>query len=207
MLTLDVVIVLALLRWRPKGREPILAIGPRQTRLRAVAVLVAWLFVGIPAGCAIGVCPDSSLTDAGDILGDGQTVVLRPETWIGKRFPLLRYIEDARTRLRQGERPLRERLAEGDWVVILYRHNCGKCQEKMPEYRELATRAAIDSTSPRVALIEVPPYGDGIALSMLHDGECFFGRLTNENVEWFVETPVEAFIRSGRSSSPREQSL
>jgi hypothetical protein len=120
---------------------------------------------------------------------------LSQRKWIGKRFPLLPFIEDAPGQSQPGERPLRERLAEGDWIVVLYHHDCPKCQEKMPRYGELANRAAFDSTAPQVALIEIPPYGETNALPILADSGYALGRLRDSN-KWLVETPLDLFLRS-----------
>jgi hypothetical protein len=45
---------------------------------------------------------ETTLSDAGEIIGDGKIVVLEPEKWIGKRFPLLDYI-DIGDRLKEGK--------------------------------------------------------------------------------------------------------
>ena len=76
--TLDLAIVASLLRWRP--REPLFAANIRQVLTRAVAVLVIWLSVGVPAAYAMGSYTDTTLSDAGEVIGNGKIVVLRPET-------------------------------------------------------------------------------------------------------------------------------
>ena len=87
--------------------------------------VLLWLSLGIPAAFAMSSYTDTTLSDAGEIIGDGKTVVLEPEKWIGKRFPLLDYID------------IGDKLKEGSWVVVLYHHDCPKCKEAMPKYEEL----------------------------------------------------------------------
>ena len=134
--TLDLGIVLSLLYWRPTGRGAWFAIGrttgwgpsrfsrndtgtvplPHTACVRVVGVLAAWLVVGLPAAYAMTSYTPTTLSDAGDVIGDGKVVVLEPEKWIGKRFPLLDYID------------IGDRLKQGKWLVLLYHHDCPKCQ-------------------------------------------------------------------------------
>jgi len=187
--TLDTVAVLALLRWRPAGMASSMLVPSRAFALRSTAVTLAWLSVGLPAAVAMGTYQPAVLAEDGVVMGDGNLVILEPEEWTGKRFPLLPFIEDSPGKLKPGERPLRERLAEGNWIVVLYHHDCPKCQESMPEYEKLAHGSAADPKAPRVALIEVPPYGNTNSLKLSSDAPCAFARLSDGN-EWFVQTPV-----------------
>ena len=56
-------------------------------------------------------------------LAHGSVVVLKPEAWVGKRFPLIGYIELDLT--------LAE-LSKGCWLVALYRHDCSHCKDVVP---------------------------------------------------------------------------
>jgi hypothetical protein len=77
----------------------------------------------------MGTYQAASLSEYGFILGRGNLVILEPGKWTGKRFPLLPYVEDAPRQLQQRQRPLRQRLAEGDWRVVLFHHDCPICRE------------------------------------------------------------------------------
>ena len=185
---LDLAILASLLRWRPK--ESCFTIQ------RATVVLVIWLLVGVPAAFVMGSYTNAKLSDAGKIIGDGKVVVIEPEKWIGKRFPLLPYIEDIPGTLKSGQPLLRKRLTEGEWIVMLYHYDCPKCLEEIPRYEALAhCSAADDLTVPQVLLVEVPPYSDGQAVGLSPDTPCALGRLSNKN-EWFVETPAVFRIRN-----------
>ena len=68
--------------------------------LRMVGVLVAWLVADLPAACAMTNYTPTTPSDAGDVIGGGKVVVLEPAKWIGKRFPLLDYIDIGDTLVR-----------------------------------------------------------------------------------------------------------
>jgi hypothetical protein len=99
-------------------------------------------------------------------------VVLSPEQWIGAELPIADLIDVD--------------LSRGEWVVLLHRHDCPACQEKVPKYEQRATAGE------RVALIEVPPYGD-VSRQIK---ACHYGRLRADH-NWFVETPIEIRLRDG----------
>lgn len=192
--TLDLAIVASLLYWRPKGASGA-EICHRLTRV-AVA-LVIWMAVGIPAGYAMTSCMTTILSDAGEIASDGKTVVLQPEKWSGKRFPLLPYIEDhsGHSITKLTERPLQERLAEGKWLVLLYHNDCHKCQEVLRCLQRITRELNVQ----QVALIEVPPYVEHVE----HSGTSRFtgitllhARLANTR-EWFVECPIGLLLDKG----------
>jgi hypothetical protein len=177
--TLDVALVAALLRWRPNGLSDIKF---RQLAKRTACVLLAWLSVGLPAAYAMGTYSDTILSDAGEVIGDGRIVVLEPETWIGKRFPLLDYID------------IGDRLAEGRWFVLLYHNDCPDCRRAI---RNLSRKMTPGRDNPRVALIEVPPYGNANAKIRLSETSFVHGRLRDER-EWFVVTPAHLELNAGK---------
>ena len=200
--TLDVAIVISLLHWRPRplpspfwrgdGGEGSHAISFASV----VGVLFLWLSAGIPAGYAMGSYTDTTLSDAGEIIGDGKIVVLEPEKWIGKRFPLLPFVEDCPGRLPANESLLRERLTEGEWLAVLYHHDCPRCREAIPRYKELARRSVDNPMARQVVMIEAPPFDDRDPLPLVSDMRCALGRLSNVK-GWFVEGPVEVVCSYG----------
>jgi hypothetical protein len=186
---LDMSVVMLLLRWRP--RCSFFSVG------RAVSALLAWLSMGLPAAFAMVSYSPAILSDAGEVRGNGKVVVLEPENWRGQAFPLLPYIADDKgmLQLQAGKRPLRERLVEGNWIVVLYHHDCPKCRRVVRNLSHGASTARIDA---RVVLIEMPPYGDqGEGLTPSSPGmERIIGRLNDGN-EWFATTPVVIRLKGG----------
>jgi len=41
--------------------------------------------------------------------------VLEPETWVGKKLPILQHID------------IGEKLSRGNWLILLYHHDCPDC--------------------------------------------------------------------------------
>jgi hypothetical protein len=154
--------------------------GQQATRLGAMAILAVFPLAGPPAAYVMGSYVEPTLSEAGDITGDGKTVVLDPERWLGKRFPLLPFID------------IGGRLEKGDWLVILYRHDCPRCRAAL---RELS-RIAREAHASRVALIEMPPHANAED-AVDCPGVTFARGALRDTVDWFVETPVVLRTKNG----------
>jgi hypothetical protein len=122
----------------------------------------------------------STLTQGDEaIADDGGLIVLEPDEWIGKPFPLTRHLSP----------PIS--LDKGHWVLLLYHYDCPHCQEAVPKY-ELLANQFVNGRDQRIALIETPPYEsapphvDGIVRARLAGAH-----------EWFVQTPVEIQLENG----------
>jgi hypothetical protein len=107
-----------------------------------------------------------------DLLAIGSASILEPEEWVGKYLPIADFLDTD--------------LSSGEWIAVLYRHDCPDCLEILPHYQQLALM------NQRIALVEVPPYGD---LTSAENG-CHRCRLKNDR-DWFVQTPVELRLRDG----------
>lgn len=112
----------------------------------------------------------NGLTSVGDL------VVLEPEQWIGQKLPITKSVDLD--------------LSSGDWVVLLHRHDCPVCQEMIPKFEQRA------AAGERIALVEVPPYGNFESHFATRERACHYGRL-KEDHEWFVQTPVEIRLQGG----------
>jgi hypothetical protein len=177
---LDAAAVVALLRWRPRGPSRIHV----PAFARSAAVLAVWLLVGTPVALATWSRPAATLTDLGEVLAGGRIVILKPETWVGKQFPLLDYVD------------IGDRLRRGKWIVLVYHHDCPRCREAMAESRKAVGSAVFGSDRSQVAWIEMPPYADVPDGDLAAEGRLVFGRL-NVAKEWFASTPVEIVLSDG----------
>jgi hypothetical protein len=184
--TLDLSAVFSLLLWRPKGRESVIPLHFGRLPRQAVAVLAVWLCVGLPAALAMGSYTDATLSEAGEIVGDGKIVVLKPETWVGKRFPLL------------GHTDIGSRLARGMSLVLLHRHDCSACREAATQYEALAKDFSARTNCPTVALLECPPYAENGPTA--EDASLVTGRLSDAE-EWRLSGPESVLIDDGRVQS------
>ncbi|MEN8251873.1 MAG: hypothetical protein ABFS32_23330, partial [Bacteroidota bacterium] len=121
------------------------------------------------------------------ILNEPKTVtstyeVLEPETWIGKELPILEHID------------IGEQLKTGNWLVMLYHHDCLGCTEAIPKIEQMARDLESSEGLLQFALIEVPPYGPPDAGPVSANTLCDVGRL-NLSKEWFVTTPALSLIQ------------
>lgn len=173
-LDLAVVVGLLLSKSTPEpqreGQESIVPSLPLAGRRRILAgllgmgvlgVTLLFRFVDRPSASAEGV----STTSNG-------LVILEPEKWTGRPLPIADSLDVD--------------VKEGDWTILLHRHDCPVCEEVVPKFEERADRGE------RIALIEVPPYGE----VQQHSRACRYGRL-NDRREWFVQTPVELQLHEG----------
>ena len=177
---LNCLTVLSLLRWRPKEADRQFV---HQLFKRPVGVFLVWIAVGLPAAFAMSNYTDTTISDAGEIIGDGKIVVLRPDTWVGKRFPLLGHID------------VGNRLTSGLWLVLLHRHDCSACRKAVSEYEELAQYFAMKSGCPAIAIIECPPFAR--ITSAVPETEWVGGRLSDA-LEWRLSGPTSVLIEAGQ---------
>jgi hypothetical protein len=95
--------------------------------------------------------------------GSGNSVLLQPEKWQGKKLPILGHI--------QNSYPMRS----GTWKVVLYEPDCEKCEVKIEQLNK--------QSSEKVAFISLK---DSIFRS---EGNRMWTSLTNE-VRWFAKVPA-----------------
>jgi len=115
--------------------------------------------------------------------------VLEPETWVGKKLPILEYIDIA------------ESLKEGTWLILLYHYDCPDCARAIPQYERMARDLQGNEDFLRIALIAVPPYGQG---PVSESSPCTLGRLA-ETKEWFVTTPAVVLLTDSQVTSAWEE--
>jgi hypothetical protein len=177
----DFAALVALFLWQPTGAEgqPVRPWGVRS----AGTVLLA-VSLGVPGGILMGHYPPGGLGREGEFEGSGPSVLLQPDGWVGKRLPLLQYVN------------IGEQLGRGEWVVVLYHHGCPKCAEIIPEYEARARALGGHANGPRIALIEIPPYGEPTWGPVSPSSACASGRLSDVK-DWFITTPAILDLREG----------
>ncbi len=149
--------------------------GSSRTTLRRAALATAcYAAIGLPVA-AFAISSTGRVGDAGLIKRDG-LIILDPQAWVGTPLPIADVI-----------RPQID-LSTGEWILLIYHHDCPNCERVRPQYEALSRRG-----NAQVLLIECPPFGR-------HGPGDFTGSrhawLTEEN-EWFVQTPVEIRLNSG----------
>lgn len=118
---------------------------------------------------------DGSKTDA------GQLVILDPETWIGKPWPLLE------------QSGLEAELTVGVWDVLLIRNECHVCHDVI---RELQHVFSVQPVEPQIALIGIDQHEVDSYVARLPEMDCLLGHLPHDR-EWFVTTPLRLRLSAG----------
>jgi len=186
---MDIVALAALWRWRPSESALIVQSTANRTNSQRnwweIGTCLGILALGLPIGWAMVAFTPGQIVANGSFLGNDSVVVLDPEKWIGKTFPLQVHID------------LGDQLLQGRWTVVLFHHDCPKCKELIASYESLPTNIFDEGEIRRVALVEFPPFGSMVAGGPfpmnLH---LVRGRITNDR-EWFVATPVEIELEQG----------
>ncbi|VTR92480.1 Marine sediment metagenome DNA, contig: S03H2_S13311 (Fragment) OS=marine sediment metagenome GN=S03H2_47275 PE=4 SV=1 [Gemmata massiliana] len=114
------------------------------------------------------------------MIGSDDVVLLELQKWVGNRLPILDYID------------IGDELAWGEWTIILYRHDCTKCQTELGRYQE----GARTNADQRIAFVEIPPYGPRPPGSDSPDPLRRWGSLKNVK-NWFVTTPAIVNVKDG----------
>jgi hypothetical protein len=182
-LLLDLSAVAALLKWRPPTELAAQAApltGRSRTARRGLWAVLIYAAMGVPIGLAIVNYQPQRLTPGLQMLKGSEVVLLEPETWRDLEFPLLPYIEGG------------QRLRSGRWIVVLFHHDCPKCQEVLPSYQAMAAAEGHGQAN-QVAFVELPPFA-GESRNM--GSSCFWARLS-DHYEWFVTTPLELQLDEG----------
>lgn len=107
--------------------------------------------------------------------------VLEPPTWVGEMLPIMTHIDRAAP------------LQQGNWLIMLFHHDCPDCAQAMPAFEEIAENFVGNEDTLQLALIEIPPYG--------HDAEaresvCHLVRM-DDSKKWMVVTPAVLLMADG----------
>lgn len=109
--------------------------------------------------------------------------VLRPDTWVSTRLPILSEIQT---------NPPYD-LGEGRWILILYNENCGECQKVVPKAEHLLH---LKNMTGRSLFVHVPIGSGPQETSLLAYKDTRQGKLT-ENKSWIVKTPYFVLVNNG----------
>lgn len=184
-LLLDISAILALLAFPPHATEPRRWASRRRMLARCGITATLWLLAGVPAAIAMGNPRIATLDGGMSLPRDGRVVVLQPEAWVGKRFPLAAHIDVGGT------------LSQGEWTVVLYRHDCPDCRQALPRYQERAREQSIARRTSRLALVQLPPYAEHeVGLTSPDRSACLYGVLSDA-AHWFAVTPIEVRLQEG----------
>lgn len=176
LFVIDMPAVIALAVFRPRGLQ--LVDWPPMPRF-AVSAVFAIAVLGVST-------PILAFNEPAVVTSSYE--VLEPEAWVGKKLPIIEDID------------IGKQLETGIWLVLLYHHDCPDCVAAIPKYEKMARDFAGNGDFLQIALIEVPPYGQG---QVSRNSPCVPGRLADAK-EWFVTTPAVALLTDGQVISAWE---
>lgn len=168
--SLSLTAIAALWMWRPVQRRTHVRLA------RALSLMSSWLITAVAAGLWMASFSPAALSAEGNLVGTGDVVLLEPEEWIGHEFPLRDHID------------VGERLAEGNWTVVLYEPSCPKCHKVVAKYKTLSEAGASTPEVPGIALVTITSPESESTASEGKQTAWLRGRLDNEH-KWFVDTP------------------
>lgn len=171
--------VLALACSYPLGAAPV---APRQVRRRAAVLGVVGLAL-LGAGAVHFATGGPRSLDGDDMIAEGETIRLTPDEWVGRPFPLARYIDGG------------ERLKTGEWAVMFYHADCPKCRDALPLFVGLARQLADGTNSTRVALVEMPPFA--VESRASGSGATYHQFRLSDRHRWLVDAPHFLLVKDG----------
>jgi len=180
----DLSAVAALCIARPTAASARRGRGPR-----VAAAFCVFLGLAVPAGAFMAAYHAARLAQDGDIVtGADNAVVVEPTDWLGRRFPVLRHID------------IGDELARGQWTLVFYHHDCADCRAAIARLESWLDGDQI--LRRRIALVEVPPFGELPASLSVEVARHTRARLGTDH-DWFVATPMAAVLEDGRLVAAR----
>ena len=146
-------------------------------------VAVLGLCLALPATYAMLSVKKIDLAELGtEFIGaDGKkTVILDAEKWIGMDFPLMEHID------------VKKELGQGIWLVLLHTHTCSACRECVLQYSGLALELSRQEGTPKIAMLELPPYDTEEAVKGLEDS-AIHGKL-DKSLKWQIKSPILVLV-------------
>jgi hypothetical protein len=110
---------------------------------------------------------------------NGEFVLLKPESWIERPFPLSAFIDP----------PIN--VNDGCWTIVLVHHDCPDCQALVAGYAMRESKHVADAG--RTVVVEIPPY----AASPMITGDVMRAQLSQKH-NWFAQTPTQIRIQDGK---------
>lgn len=127
----------------------------------------------------------ATLNEEGQIEGAGKTIAIDPANWIGKQFPLTKFID------------IGSQLQRGRWIVVLYHWECPRCRDIVAQYVALAHHLQNQSRDLKIALIEVPPHKEEPSQVPVSESGYMRGKLTDRH-QWIVNAPRFFRLNGGK---------
>jgi hypothetical protein len=89
------------------------------------------------------------LASDSELFESEKSITLEPANWLGKKFPLLKYIE-------VNDKFDLNDLQAGEWTILLYHNDCSKCQEILAKLKNYNSNENLK----KMVVIEIPEKGE-----------------------------------------------
>jgi len=174
-LMIDLSAVVMLLFFRPQiSRSPF-----SRNRRYIFFPMIFFPLIGLPISYGMIHYTPVVLDGGNRVEGNERIIVLQPEKWIGKSFPLGSFID------------IGNQFERGTWLVVFYRNDCDECRQSVSRLEQIRKELAGREDLMHIALIEVPPYGSDLSVKNTSN---VVGKLTDAK-KWFIETPATCLLR------------
>ncbi|MDR2440533.1 MAG: hypothetical protein LBE12_14320 [Planctomycetaceae bacterium] len=151
-------------------------------RFLLVNFIVSWLAIALPLSWGMITYKPALLNTDGNIVGDSSAVILYPQDWIGKRLPLLEYIDAPKD------------ISVGKWTLIFYGADCAKCEKYFVKLKKQNNFQ--NNSGSNIVCLEIAGLPDNALRHRFDDGTWYWGNLKSVK-KWFVETPTLLTIEDG----------
>jgi hypothetical protein len=149
---------------------------------KVFSFVVSWLMTSALLTWAMVTYKPALLTTDSKIIGESQAVILYPNEWLDKRFPLLEYVD------------VHKDIGKGKCVLIFYRTNCSKCAK---HFEHLSKQNDFQNDSDvNIVCIEIDGLPQNELRSRFDNGKWYWGNLKSVK-RWFVETPTILTVENG----------
>ncbi|MDR2171950.1 MAG: hypothetical protein LBP59_17535 [Planctomycetaceae bacterium] len=163
-------------------------------KFRLGVFIATWLFFAVLLTFLIVSTKFVALAGDSKLSESEKSVTLEPGNWLGKKFPLLEYIE-------VNNNFDLNNLQSGEWTILLYHNDCLKCQEIFAKLKNQNTNENLE----KLVVIEIPDKSEHQKLSTKLNRVKWRSLKSDRN--WFVQTPVWIRLKDGNVVNVSTQQL
>lgn len=179
-LVIDVLAITLLVIWKAEIIYP----APSRSMVFWKSLLAILQFAGVALFFTV-------VPLAADQRAMSPNTVVRPESWVGQRFPLMEHIEGG------------SGLDRGSWIVVLYHSGCPACQQMLMAVEQLMRQNGQERRRMRVLAIEVPT-SSWMASGSDEAPFSFPCVRLNRDRKWLFQTPIALQLAEGKVQAVTE---
>ena len=202
LFAIDIPIFLALAIFRPKGEKFLPPPWPTAKHFLSVAIpTFIILAILVPTVALNQVTVETHDIDIIDptIIVEPPVEPVKPVKPVAPKDPNVEPIEPIKLAANEWKYlkkiDIADTIRKGMNITLLYREDCPECHEAIPIFEQYAEQFGIDEDSIRVALVELPPYGDPSHSLIPQDTKCLTGKYIADKV--FGATPIIVITDGG----------